>query len=81
MSLLALTSLLANDGWHHAWLWPLVPLAWLIALVLAFRLVVWRWRPRPATGAERARDILAERYARGEIELDEYRERLHRLDA
>jgi uncharacterized membrane protein len=28
---------------------------------------------------ERARDILAERYARGELTVDEYRERLEQL--
>jgi putative membrane protein len=81
MPLLAMTPLLHSDGWSHPWVWPLVPLAWLAALVLLFRFVVWRWRPRPASGTDRARDILAERYARGDIELDEYRERLDRLGA
>jgi uncharacterized membrane protein len=28
---------------------------------------------------ERARDVLAERYARGEVTTEEYRERLERL--
>jgi uncharacterized membrane protein len=32
------------------------------------------------SGVERARGILAERYARGEIDGDEYRERLAQLD-
>lgn len=36
--------------------------------------------PGPAaTGRERAREILAERYARGEISTEEYEERLAKL--
>ena len=38
-------------------------------------------RPRDRSGAERAREILAERYARGELSSDEYRERLEHLAA
>jgi putative membrane protein len=40
---------------------------------------VRRIRPREATGIDRARQILAERYAGGEITTDEYRERLDQL--
>ncbi len=35
----------------------------------------------PDTGVGRARDILAERYARGEIDTEEYQERLRHLGA
>ena len=38
------------------------------------------WSPGPpAPGSSRAREILAERYARGEIDTAEYEERLQRL--
>jgi putative membrane protein len=71
-----LTSLLASpDGWGDGrGPWFLVfPLFWLIILLLA---AVWLGRrggPRrqPSIG----RSVLAERYARGDISADEYRER------
>ena len=70
-------ALLASpDGW-----WPLWPLLWLGLIVT----VVWlftrrRWSAgRPRNGVERASDILAERYARGEITSEEYRERLEQI--
>jgi putative membrane protein len=75
-----MTLLASQDDWDHHW-WPLWPLLWLIVILT----IVWffkrkRWGGRPAqTGAERARDILAERYARGEITGEEYRERLDGL--
>ncbi len=73
-----LTSLLAtHDGWGDGpGPWFLIfPLFWLIILVLA---AVWLgrgggpWRRQPPSG----RAVLAERYARGDISADEYRERL-----
>jgi putative membrane protein len=42
-------------------------------------LVVRRTRGGERTGLETAREILAERFARGEIGADEYRERLGQL--
>jgi putative membrane protein len=65
-----------GDGW-----WPLWLLFWL-AIVVA---VVWflarrRGKPR-GDGLDRARDVLAERYAKGELTSDEYRERLEQLTA
>jgi putative membrane protein len=77
------TVLASNDhGWF--WFWPLIPLFWLFLFFLFFRLFFWRGR-RGSWGPYRqavpdARAILAERYARGEIGLDEYRERLGNLD-
>jgi putative membrane protein len=78
----ALTTLLANHGhdWDHGW-WPLWPLLWLGVIVT----VVWLFKrrswtsARPQSGTDRARDILAERFARGEISSDEYRARLEQL--
>ena len=71
-------TLLANA---HGW-WPLWPLLWLGLIVT----VVWLFTRRrrsggPPNGIERASDILAERYARGEITSDEYRERLEQIRA
>lgn len=80
---MTLTSLLASDanGWdHNGWwlLWPLVWLAVIVTLVLLFKRRRWGGGP-PQSGADRARDLLAERFARGEIAGDEYRERLEQL--
>ena len=63
-----------EDGW-----WPLWLLFWL-AIVLAIVWFLWRrWgRPR-GDGLDRAREILAERYAKGELTGDEYRDRLAHL--
>jgi putative membrane protein len=72
-----------DDGWF--WLWPLVPLLWFLVFFFVLRLFFWRGRRGPwATYGDRgpdARAILAERYARGEITHDEYRERLGHLEA
>jgi putative membrane protein len=69
-------AVLANreDGW-----WPLWLLSWLV-IVAAVAWFLWRrWgRPR-GDGLDRAREILAERYAKGELTSDEYRERLEQL--
>jgi putative membrane protein len=72
--MLTTTTILA-DSWHHdhAW-WPLLWLFWLIVIGLVVFLFVRRGRRR--VGAE---EILAERYARGEIGAEEYRERLANL--
>jgi putative membrane protein len=63
-----------GDGW-----WPLWLLFWL-AIVVAVVWFLWRrWgRPR-GDGLDRAREMLAERYAKGELTADEYRERLEQL--
>ena len=68
------TTLLA-DSWHHdhAW-WPLL---WLFALALIGGLTFLFTRHR--RGGPDAKAILAERYARGEINADEYKERLANL--
>lgn len=45
--------------------------------------IIWRTvrcgRYRDRSGTDRAKDFLADRYARGELTTDEYRERLHEL--
>jgi putative membrane protein len=74
------TTILA-DAWHHdgpGW-WIVFPLLWfaLIAggLVLLFRSRGGWGPPRAVVHRESALDVLDARYARGEIDLDEYRER------
>jgi putative membrane protein len=70
-----------DHGWF--WLWPLVPLLWLLVFFVVLRFFFWRGRRGPwayGYSGPDARAILAERYARGEISYDEYRERLGHLE-
>ncbi|GII06153.1 SHOCT domain-containing protein [Planobispora takensis] len=78
------------DGWGHhmwgggsAWLWgSLMMLVWVSLIALGVWLVIRaasdRRPSRPAgrPGVERAREVLADRYAKGEISTEEYQERL-----
>lgn len=89
----ALTELLAGtngDGWDHmngwggGWMW-----LWGVAMMALFvGLIVWIARasttpstrpPGPLDPLDRAREVLAERYARGELTTEEYRERVSEL--
>lgn len=68
-------------GWF--WIWPVLVLIGLVLLgYLAYRLTQNR-RPgtdtAPAAGPSSARQILDERYARGEIDDEEYRKRRDEL--
>lgn len=71
---------LVASGWDGAgphaggWFWPIIPVLWIIVSALAVWLIVRRRPPEPDP-AHRAREVLAERYARGEMSTDEYRER------
>lgn len=75
-------------GWNQAgwggggWWWlagPLWMLFWLAVLGAGAWLVVRTVQRRQPGPHDRARDILAERYARGEVSSEEYRERLDQL--
>lgn len=82
MDLTTMTPLLADHTheWGHGW-WPIWPLLW-IAVIATIVWLVSRHRrngDHRGGGLDRAREILAERYARGEISGDEYRERLEQL--
>lgn len=69
---------LAGGGWP--WPWGLIMLVLWVALIVAVVwLVIRAARSRAPSGMDRAREILAERYARGEITTEEYRERLEQL--
>ena len=67
-----------GGGWP--WLWgPLMLVIWLAVIgAVAWLLLPGVWSRERAAG-DRARAILAERYARGELTSDEYRERLDQL--
>lgn len=64
-----------HDGHAHGW-WPVFPIGfglfWLLVLGGGFYLLSRRIRQ----GGDSAEKVLAERYARGEIDEEEYRERL-----
>ena len=65
-----------EDGGDFWFFWPLIPLFWIVVFALVLRFVVFRGRRfRGESPMDRARGILAERYARGEIDAEEYRRR------
>ena len=80
MSVLAALPLFTQNGddWGgHPW-WPL----WLLFWAAVIGTVVWlvvRRRDRRGDPFDRAREILAERYARDELNPEEYRKRLDEL--
>jgi putative membrane protein len=80
-AVLAALPLLTNEAgrdWGHPW-WPL----WLFFWAALIGATVWLISRRPGRRGERldrARELLAERYARGELTGEEYRERLDELE-
>ncbi len=68
--------LLAEHG--HYW-WPIWPILWLAVIVGVVWFLSRRWRRPDDGGLDSARKILADRFARGELTHDEYRERLAQL--
>jgi putative membrane protein len=70
------------DGWGGGWMWlwgTLMMLAFVAALGVAAWAVVRSTQARRPAAEDRAREILAERYARGELSTEEYTERLEAL--
>jgi putative membrane protein len=67
-----------HGGWGGPW-WLLFPILWIALLATVIWLVVRRREPPSGTPVDRAVDILAARYARGEIDTDEYRRRLDEI--
>ncbi len=74
-------------GWDMGWMWLFVPLT-LIGIVLLVLLAVRLFGggisrgvagPLAAQGRSRARQILDERFAKGELTADQYREQLQVL--
>ena len=73
-----------SEGWHDGGYWWIGRLGMLLLFLVLIGLFFWwmrrnAWRQHEPSGIERARGILAERYARGEIDAEEYRERLSQL--
>jgi putative membrane protein len=72
------------DGWGGGWMW-LWGLAMMVLLAVLVGWVVLLARdgrsrtPPVADPTDRAREILAERYARGELTTEEYEERAEHL--
>lgn len=77
--------LLNHDGpWgdsEYWWIGRLIMFLFFFVLLIVFFWFMRRnaWYHREPTGIERAQGILAERYARGEIDGQEYRDRLSQL--
>lgn len=67
----------AVHHWGSAGWWPVFPLLWIASWgAVIFALFRFRGVSRQRPGGEQ---VLAERYARGEISVEEYRERLQVL--
>jgi putative membrane protein len=67
------TMLLTQAGWGGGGPWFLIfPILWIGLAVTIF--LVWRGRSEQR-GTGSAEEILAERFARGDISVDEFRER------
>ena len=67
------------DGWGGGWMWlwgSLMMLTWVAVIAGAVWLVV---RSTGQRRPDRAREILGERYARGDLDIDEYHEKLEQL--
>jgi putative membrane protein len=67
----------SDAGW--GWWFPFGLVFWLGLTALAVYLLSHTTGRRQPWGAASARDILAERFARGEIDSEEYEERLSHL--
>jgi putative membrane protein len=70
-------ALLVANGWHDGHWWIVFPIFWALFLVAVLTLF-WRRGCGPHRGYT-PQQILAERFARGEIDAEEYENRLNRL--
>jgi putative membrane protein len=73
-----------NDGWHFWFLGPVMMIAFVV-IAVAVVIVLVRWLGSAGHGgtppnASTSLDILKERFARGEIEKDEFEEKRRILD-
>jgi putative membrane protein len=77
MTVLAALPLLTWDSDHPGW-WPIWLLFWAALIGIAVWLILRRRRDRRGP-LDPAREILAERFARGDLNAEEYRTRLDEL--
>jgi putative membrane protein len=74
------TLVLATDHWEHAGgLWPLFPLLWFVVIAGTIYLFARRGCGRRHHHRSSGESVLGERFAQGEIDEREYRERLEVL--
>jgi putative membrane protein len=73
------TGVVAAAGDHEHW-WVWAPFFWVLWLVILVTVVWLLTRRRPwRNGGDRPKAILAERLARGDISIEEFRERIAEL--
>lgn len=76
-----LSSVLAGRvGWGHMGDWPMAVFGWLFMVLIVVLVVVLVWSATrrsetPGRSGRTALDLLDERYARGEIDREDYLER------
>lgn len=78
MTTLAVLAQWMHYGWNAWWMWIPMTVFWLA--VIGIVVAVIRTAARRDDGGSRAEDLLAERYARGEIDTDEYQTRSRELE-
>ncbi len=70
------------NGWGGAWMWMggvLMMTLFLVFVVWLARTATWPGGSAPRDPTDRAREVLAERYARDELSTEEYRKRIGEL--
>ncbi|MGH3457846.1 SHOCT domain-containing protein [Aeromicrobium sp.] len=77
MNTTLITELAAHDQYGPGGWWPIFPIFWLLAFiaVLLFFATMSRRRRHGHSGSQSGHARLAERFAAGEIDEDEYRTR------
>ena len=75
-----MVTMMNGYGMGLFWVWALLVVVGIIAVVWGLARASSGTRPRGSSGQERAREILQERFARGEITEQELRERMRVLD-
>ena len=69
---------MGNFGWGFGFGWIFMILVWGLAIVGI--IAVFKWLSGSSTQQMSAREIVQQRYARGEIDQQEYQEKMRDLD-